>query len=221
MTATNRTEEKPMKHTNLAAPELEAIEVGGLTRSAFLVRGTLAAGAVMGTSALSPMVSRALAQSSDGDVEILNYALTLEVLEATFYDEALRKVSGLDAKTKKLATEIRDNEMEHVDTLTKTIKQLGGKPVQAPKLDFGSAFASKASFLKLANTLEDTGVSAYNGAAPQISSQDVLTAAGTIVQVEARHAAALRFRAGQPPAPAAFDRALTPTQVQAALRKLG
>jgi rubrerythrin len=207
-----------MTNGKLAAPELEGIEIGGMTRSAFLVRGTLAAGAVMGASAVSPMVQRALAQGSDGDVEILNYALTLEVLEATFYDEGLKKVSGLDSKAKRLAKEIRDNEMEHVDALTATIKQLGGKPVAAPMLDFGSAFSSQDAFLKLANTLEDTGVSAYNGAAPQISSEDVLSAAGSIVQVEARHASLIRLMRGKSPSPRAFDKPSTMPAVLKAVK---
>ena len=209
-----------MRDHKLAAPELEAIEVGGLTRSAFLVRGTLAAGAVMGTSALSPMVSRALAQGGAGDIEVLNYALTLEVLEFTFYDRGLKEVSGLGGKTSRLAREIRDNEMEHVETLTSTIKQLGGKPAAAPSLDFGKAFASEGAFLKLANTLEDTGVSAYNGAAPQIESADVLSAAGTIVQVEARHAALIRLRRGQDPSPQAFDKASPMADVLEAVQPL-
>ena len=67
------------------------------------------------------------------------------------------------------------------------IADLGGTPVKAPGVDFGGAFANGKSFLKLAQTLEDTGVSAYNGAAPAIESTEVLGAAGSIVQVEARH----------------------------------
>ena len=86
-----------------------------------------------------------------------------------------------------------------------TIKQLGGKPVAAPGVDFGKAFANEESFLELAQTFEDTGVSAYNGAAPEIESTEVLAAAGSIVQVEARHAAAIRLLRGENPAPMGFD----------------
>ena len=110
--------------------------------------------------------------------------------------------------------------MEHVTALTDTIKQLGGKPAAAPELDFGKAFANQASFLKLANTLEDTGVSAYNGAAPQISSPDVLSAAGAIVQVEARHAALVRLLRGEDPAPQAFDMPSDMDEVLAAVKPL-
>ena len=209
-----------MRNSHLTAPELEAVEVSGHTRSAFLVRGTLAAGAVIGSSALSPLVSRALAQDGGGDVDVLNYALTLEALEFAFYDQGLKEVSGLSMSTKRLAREIRDNEMEHVQALTETIKQLGGKPAMAPGLDFGGAFASEAAFLKLANTLEDTGVSAYNGAAPMISSEDVLAAAGAIVQVEARHAALIRLERDKDPSPLAFDKASSMDEVLAAVKPL-
>ncbi len=76
------------------------------------------------------------------------------------------------------------------------------------------------SFLKLAQTLEDTGVSAYNGAGPSIKSKDVLAAAGSIVQIEARHAAVIRLLRGQQPAPNAFDPALTKEQVLTAVTPL-
>ena len=61
-------------------------------------------------------------------------------------------------------------------------------------------------FLKLSNTFEDTGVSAYNGAAPRIKDRDILGAAGSIVQIEARHASLIRLARGKPPAPLAFDK---------------
>jgi rubrerythrin len=197
---------------------LEEIQVHGVTRSAFLVRGTLAAGAVMGASAVSPMVSRAFAQDGMGDVDVLNYALTLEYLEAAFYAQALKEVPGLSGDVRRLATELHENEAAHVKALTATIKQLGGKPAMAPGVDFGGAFASKATFLKTANTLEDTGVSAYNGAAPSIESADVLGAAGSIVQVEARHAALIRLQRDKPPAPMAFDKASSMEDVLAAVK---
>jgi rubrerythrin len=73
------------------------------------------------------------------------------------------------------------------------------------------------AMLALAIRLEETGVGAYNGAAPLIESADLLVAAGSIVQVEARHAAALRELAGRDPAPAAFDRALSQSQVRKAV----
>jgi hypothetical protein len=76
----------------------------------------------------------------------------------------------------------------------------------------------QATFLKLAETFEDTGVAAYNGAAPMIKSKEVLGAAGSIVQVEARHAAAIRFLKGDNPTRGAFDPTLKKGQVLKAVK---
>jgi hypothetical protein len=197
-------------------PELANIGVHGTTRVQFLTRATLAAGAVYGAGAVTPFVRSALAQSSDADV--LNFALTLEYLEAGFYTAAVKQTKGLSSDVMRLAKELRDNEMAHVDALRTAIKGAGAKPVAQPKADFGNAFSTQATFLKTANTFEDTGVSAYNGAAPSISSVEVLAAAGSIVQVEARHAALIRLARDKPPAPAAFDTASTKTAVLAAVK---
>jgi hypothetical protein len=197
-----------MSNEKLVAPELAAIDIQGISRGSFLVRGAVAAGAVYGLGAVSPFVREALAQEGGGDVEILNFALTLEYLEAAFYTQALKRTKGLSGDARSLAKEIRDNENEHVGALVSTIKDLGGTPVKAPGVDFGTAFANQESFLKLAQTFEDTGVSAYNGAAPAIKSKDVLAAAGSIVQIEARHAAAIRLLNGQPISDGGFDKSL-------------
>ena len=207
-----------MSHEKLMAPELAAIDVQGLSRQAFIARGAVAAGAVYGLGAVGPFVREAIAQDGGGDVDILNFALTLEYLEAAFYNQALRRVSGLSGDVKSLATEIRDNEVEHVAALSKTIKTLGGMPVKAPGVDFGNAFASQKSFLALAQTFEDTGVSAYNGAAPAIRSPEVLAAAGSIVQVEARHAAAIRSLNGEPITDGGFDKSLDTQAVLKAVK---
>ena len=98
-----------------------------------------------------------------------------------------------------------------MEALTAAVKELGGKPVSEPKFDF--EYSDTAGFLKLAQTFEDTGVSAYNGAAPSIKSKAVLGSAGAIVQVEARHAAAIRLQNSEEPAPDAFDPSLDETQV--------
>ncbi|MGH2943689.1 MAG: ferritin-like domain-containing protein, partial [Solirubrobacteraceae bacterium] len=189
------------------APELAAIKVHGTTREAFLMRSTLAAGAAYGALSATGLISKALAEAGGGDVDVLNYALTLEYLETEFYTLAAKQVKGLSGYESKLTRELRDNESAHVDALIATIEKLGGKPVAKPTFDFGGAFAGRAAYLKTANVLEDTGVSAYNGAAPMIESAEVLGAAGGIVQVEARHAAMIRLVRGKAPAPVAFDKA--------------
>ena len=207
-----------MSTDKLAAPELAAIDIQGMTRQSFMVRGAVTAGAVYGLGAVGPFVREAIAQEGGGDVEILNFALTLEYLEAAFYTQALERVNGLSGDVKSLATEIRDNENEHVTALMDTIGQRGGTPVKAPGVDFGNAFVNQRSFLKLAQTFEDTGVSAYNGAAPAIESKEVLSAAGSIVQIEARHAAAIRLLNGRPISDGGFDKALEMQQVLDAVK---
>lgn len=203
--------------TKLAQPELANIQVEGHTRASFIMRGAVAAGAVYGASAVTPFVSGALAQGG-GDVDIVNFALTLEYLEAAFYTMAVKQVKGLSSDNMKLAKELRDNEMEHVDALKATVKQLGGKAVKQPGVDFGGAFASETAFLKTANVFEDTGVSAYNGAGPSIKSSAILAAAGSIVQVEARHASLIRLARDKPPAPLAFDKASKMDEILAAVK---
>jgi len=207
-----------MTSSRLVAPELTTIEVQGLTREAFLLRATLAAGATYGALSATPYITNALAQEGGGDVDILNFALTLEYLEAAFYTMAVKQVKGLSADEAKLAKKLRDDEDAHVDELTETIKKLGGKPAAKPKVAFAGAFGSRAAFLKTSNALEDTGVSAYNGAAPSIKSVEVLAAAGSIVQIEARHAALIRLARGKSPAPLAFDKASEMAEVLKAVQ---
>jgi rubrerythrin len=203
-----------MRNEELAQPELADVHVdaegGDLSRSEVILKGALAAGAVYGAMSVAPLVSRALAMSGGGDVGILNFALTLEYLESSFYREAKRR-AGASGELKSLIDLVARDEDEHVKALTATIKKLGGKPVAEPKFDF--PYDSTAEFLELAQTFEDTGVSAYNGAAPQIKSREVLGAAGSIVQVEARHAAAIRLQNEAQPSPEAFDPTLSKAQV--------
>jgi rubrerythrin len=203
-----------MTDRELAQPELAGVRIDedsdDLSRSEVILKGALAAGAVYGAISVAPFVSRALAMSEGGDVGILNFALTLEYLESAFYREAKRR-AGAKGELKSLVDLIGRDEDEHVGALTETIKKLGGKPVAEPKFDF--PYDSTREFLQLAQTFEDTGVSAYNGAAPQIKSKEVLGAAGSIVQVEARHAAAIRLQNMEEPSPVAFDPSLDEAKV--------
>jgi hypothetical protein len=205
-----------MSESNLSVPELGGVEIHGITRGSFVLKGALAAGAVYGASTVGPFVGRALAQSGGGDVDVVNFALTLEYLEADFYAKA--SSLGLSGDVKKLAKQFGDEETQHVDALTATVKKLGGTPAKKPTFTF--PIKDEASFLKLAQTLEDTGVAAYNGAGPAIQSKEVLGAAGSIVQIEARHAAAIRLARKQSPAPDAFDRTLTKAAVLKAVKPL-
>lgn len=198
-------------------PELAAIEVEGSERSDFLMKGALAAGAIFGLGAISPFVKGAIGATGGkkGDIEVLNYALTLEYLESAFYNEAKKKLN-LGGDLKELVNTLATDEDAHVKALSQTIRDLGGKPVMAPKVEF--PYSDTAGFTALAETIENVGVSAYNGAAPKISSKDVLEAAGAIVQVEARHAAAIALQNGNQPAPDAFDKSMTEAQVLKAVQ---
>jgi hypothetical protein len=208
-----------MTDTIKAAPELESIQIEAIDRSSFLMKGVLAAGATYGAFAAGPMLRRAFAQGggSEGDIEILNFALLLEHLEAGFYATAVKE-ADLSSEVADLAQQFGDHEAEHVTGLTQAIEDLGGKPVKAPAVDFGDAFSSEEAFLSTGVTFEDLGVSAYNGAGPMLQSKDLLSVAGQIVQVEGRHAAAVRFAAGEQPAPDAFDPTMTVEEVTKAVQ---
>lgn len=204
-----------MADYEIANPELAACEVHGMTRASFILRGALATGALYGTASVAPFVSQAFARTGGGggDAEILNFALTLEYLEADFYTVKGKQV-GLSGQAKTYAKLFGEEETEHVAALIAAIKQLGGTPVAKPKFAFPAT--SESSFLALASVLENTGVGAYNGAAPSLQSKAVLASAGSIVQIEARHAAAINLLIGSTPTPnQGFDRPLTMAEVLA------
>ena len=140
----------------------------------------------------------ALAQFGEGDLGIVNYALTLEYLEAAFYAEVAKSglFKGADLA---LIEEFGKNEAEHVTALTSTVKTLGGKPAPMPKTQFDLTDA--ATVLQTAADVENLGAAAYLGQAAAIESPDVLAAALSIHTVEARHAAALNTLTDQPITP--------------------
>jgi hypothetical protein len=150
------------------------------------------------------------------DLRVLNYVLTVEYVQAALYREALRETPGLEPADREVVGILRDHEVEHVDALRATIADAGGRPNDRPRVTFGGALGTRASFLKLANTLEDTGVSAYNGAAPQLGNEDFVAAFASVAQVEARHSALVRLLRDRPPAPLPLDKASNQQAVQQA-----
>ncbi len=160
-----------------------------------------------------------MAKPFKNDVEVLNYALTLEHLEATFYREGVAKfdnaaytAAGLQTSVRDYVVAIGDHEKQHVDALTAVITKLKGTPVAEAKYDFG--YSDLAGFLKVAAALENTGVAAYTGAAQYLMDNgDLLTAALTIHGVEARHAAYLNVLNSTSPFPDAVDAAKTPDEI--------
>lgn len=192
-----------------------ALAVGGVAvRGAFAQDDTDAMGGM--DDGMGAGMGMQMAPFAD-DVEVLNYALTLEHLEYAFYRDGIGGLSfGTDTFGQSIAANleaVRDHEGVHVDALTEVIAGLGGTPVAEATYDFGDAYGSVSAFLMTAAALENTGVKAYDGAAQYIANPDLLTAAGSIVAVEARHASYLNHLLGQVPFPLAFEETLTPAEV--------
>jgi hypothetical protein len=152
-------------------------------------------------------------------IDVLNYALTLEHLEYAFYRDGLEELGpdafaaeGYAPNVRDYFAMIRDHEKEHVTVITQVITDLGGEPVAEGRYDFG--YDDLEGFIETANALENTGVSAYEGAARfLLGENELLTAALTIHGIEARHAAYLNGLSGDSPFPEAFDPPLAPDDV--------
>ena len=182
------------------------------TRRVFL-KATLGAAALaaLPLAAIIGTPVDALAADLPDDIAILNFALTLEHLEARAYRDAI--ASGkLSGKNLAYAQAYGKQEAEHVTLLTQAISQAGKTPVMEQATYNFPAFTDEKAIISFLRLLEDTGVGAYNGAARYIKDPAILAVAGGIVQVEARHAAILRRQDGLPPVPSAVEKILTPDQ---------
>ncbi len=224
-----------MNHLNLESIDSDgavrdAAETVGLDRSDFLKKGALAGGGLVAGGAFFSLLGPAEAaisrrKSKRNDVKILNFALTLEFLEAEFYRLAVaNKAFGTNAQLQRFAEVVAVHEAKHVTFLKGVLKR---SAIRKPTFDFGDAVTDPAKFAATAKVLEDTGVRAYLGQAANIFQRPILTAAGTILTVEARHAAWIRFiiapadpttPVADLPAPRTFD---VPASEQATLRKAG
>ena len=142
------------------------------------------------------LARQALAQSAGNDTAILNYALTLEYLEASFYNQGV--ASGvIAAADRPLFQTIQNDENAHVALLAGALGAAAIDPIPDSAFDFtaGGAFnpfGDYPTFLILSQAFEDTGVRAYKGQAAFLTNKDTLTTALQIHSVEARHAAAVR-----------------------------
>lgn len=156
-----------------------------------------------------------------GDFAVLNYAYALEQLEAAFYTQVLQQpYRGFNAADEQSLTGIQQHEVAHREFFRSALSRNAIPDLQ---VDFGRVnFASRQSVLGTARTFEDLGVAAYNGAGQLLRHPDFLAKAGSIVSVEARHAATIRDMLN--PSSTAFagndivdasglDRALVPSQV--------
>jgi rubrerythrin len=134
---------------------------------------------------------------ANGDLSIVNYALTLEYIEADFYRQVIDSGEITDKKLVTLAKRIGQSEQEHVDALTAVANQLG-KAVEAPTTTFDDVLAGGPTMiLQTAATVENLGAAAYLGQAGAIKDKKLLASALAIHSVEARHAAALNALVGR------------------------
>lgn len=195
------------------------------SRRSFLRRSAAAGAGALALAVGSSNTALAHDGTDDdfNDVEVLNFALTLEHLEYAFYRDGLERFKQKDFKRSKLngfsnrvssqvrpnLEDVREHEETHVDTLTSVINDLDGDPVEEQCYDFG--YDNVNEFLEIAAVLENTGVSAYDGAISLIENEGLLTAGATIATVEARHASYLNLLNGDDPFPQAFDDAVSPS----------
>jgi Ferritin-like domain len=186
---------------------------GALRESAAAVstrRGLLAGAAAVALALAGAGRARAASGLAPSDVSILNYALTLEYLQASFYTEAER-IGALSGKTADAARVVGATERAHV---TAFLKLLGSQAVSRPTFDFQGVTEQQSSFLKTAVAFEDLAVAAYKEQAPKLQSRPVLAAAVGIHSVEARHAAWMRELFGITPAAHAFDQPASRASVE-------
>lgn len=183
--------------SDIETKDAEAYERMELSRRNLLK--TTAFAAVGTTGLLATTLNKAFAADSD-IVDVLNFALLLEYLEAEFYATALAKPSLIAESDRVVFTKIGEHEKQHVDFLKAA---LDGKAISKPTFDFTAggkypnAFSDYQTFLVLSQSFEDLGVRAYKGQAPRLQqNQDILLSALKIHSVEARHAADVRLIRG-------------------------
>ncbi|GAB4024839.1 ferritin-like domain-containing protein [Spirosoma koreense] len=167
------------------------------SRRKLLKRTALTATATTGL--LATTLNKAFAADS-AVVDVLNFALLLEYLEAEFYAKAVDQPGLIPASDMEVFKKIGEHEKEHVEFLKSA---LGGSAIAKPAFDFTAGgkfptvFSDYQTFLVLSQSFEDLGVRAYKGQAPRlIGNRDVLLSALKIHSVEARHAAEVRLIRG-------------------------
>jgi hypothetical protein len=168
------------------------------SRGSFLGKALIGSATLLGALAAP---ARGSAATSPSDTAILNFALTLEYLQAGFYTETQR-LGAIGAELARVPRQLGSVERAHVTALRNV---LGRAAVKRPSFDFRGATEDQEAFLKTAVAFEDLGAAAYKGQATRVDSPALLAAAVAIHSVEARHAAWMRYLAGTTPAGRAFD----------------
>ena len=175
-------------------------------RRAFLGKSTLLlSGSAIALLAGRDVLAAKSGGSKAGDVNILNTALAAELEAVAAYQVGAE--SGLLQKpVLALAVQFQGHHKEHADVLAKTVRQLGGKPVDAKRnYQFPvEGLKTQDDVLRFAASLERGAVSAYLGAVPLFANRDLSKAAASILGDEAMHWAVLRNALGENPVPSAF-----------------
>lgn len=192
-------------------------EQSALSRRNFL-RASAATMIVTALASTKLMTTAAYAQSGSSDIDILNYALTLEHLESRAYQD-VNNIGVLTGKAKDYFISFGNQEAAHVVALTGTITKLGGAPVRAQERYNWPTFKNGDEVLTYFQMVEELGAAAYLGQAPRIQDKDLLTAAVSIHNVEGQHAAILSDLIGKP-VTLAFAEAKTMDQVLAVVKPL-
>jgi rubrerythrin len=172
----------------------------GDTRADFLRKAALG-GATM-LAALAAPASEAKAKVSD--VDILNFGLRFERLQATFYTEAERvgTIRRMSAEKQRWARVLGAHERAHV----KIIKQvLGDRAGRRPFFDFHGATETDEAFTRTAVAMEDLTVALLAGVIPTVQDRELTAAMFGLLTTEARHAAWARNIVGTVPAANALD----------------
>lgn len=188
-------------------------DTGGAGENAALAATmrTASGGAVPGLDA--PAAQRIAPAKVANDLAILNSALLLEYLEADFYSRVAQADAGrayLPPAVRSAVGILQRDETTHVQAVSDMIRKLGATPLQNPGFEFPrEVFVSSVAFLSLASLFEETGVSAYLGAAPQVKSKDVLKFAASIYGNETRHAGLIRYLQGELLAPHDMEMPIT------------
>jgi hypothetical protein len=158
------------------------------------------------------------------DLLVLMFADVLEQLESTFYSQALSKFKASDFTAAgfpnaQLAIEqfvsIQSDEATHAFRLEGVIRALGGTPFTNCTFDFSNVLTDVSTMSTVARIVENVGVAAYLGAAHFISNPGLLTEAGSILTIEARHQTILNILNSGTAIPQAFDFGFTPNEVLA------
>ena len=208
-----------MDKQRIDVPGAEALARPRSRKDFFKSLAVAGAGAAAGSTLLaSKAYGQGYGQGGGGDVDIANFALTLEYLEQEFYGLAL-DAGVLTGDALSVVEAIYDHESQHVDAIIGLLEDAGAEPVAKPEFVFPpEALASQAAILDTAATLEPVGVGAYLGAAPMIQEPEFLAAAGSIAGVEGEHVVAVtNLISGLPAAVEAFPAALTMAEVEAAV----